>query len=643
MADDNGCDTTRSDDVVRHGPARRPDGTVEWSVWAPRAEAVELTWWDGDPATARRLAMTARGRGRFTATDVAPEGARYGFRLTPFGGEPGPLRPDPASRWQPDGPHSPSALFFPDSFDWTDRAWRGRPLDELVFYELHVGAFTDAGDFDAVVTRLDDLVDLGVTAIELMPVAQFPGDRNWGYDGVHSFAAQSTYGGPRALQRLVDACHRRRLCIFLDLVLNHLGPEGDYGGEFGPYRTNAYRTPWGDARNYDDRGSDVVRQFACQAVEYWLRDMHFDGLRLDAVDKIHDARPRHLLAELQDAADQVATNAKRIVHLVAESDANDVRLLDEPQRRGCGLAAQWSDDFHHSLHALLTGERQGYYLDFGEPEHLLRAFQATFVYDGRYSRFRDRAHGAPATGFDRRRFIVALQNHDQVGNRAAGDRIAELLDPPALQAAAAVLLLSPFTPLLFMGEEYGERRPFPYFCSFEDPALIEAVRRGRREEFPDQHAAATAPDPQAVDTFLSARLAWNWRTDPAGAALRDVYRRLLALRRDELLAGDPACTAEWRRDPTGAPNAGLLTIRRTRRGRPAEQIVAQINLSPRRAAAPGEPIATSPVASELLHRSNPAPTPDDSPLRPLEPNSPLSPYEVRVWALPTGEPFDALH
>ncbi len=509
------------------GARRESDGSTVWRVWAPLCDSVSLVTWSA--GVRRETGMTAEGSGWFVhrQSDVS-EGLRYAFKPAD-----GREYPDPASRWQPDGVHRPSAVFFPQSYSWSDEGWRGVAREDLVIYELHVGAFTPEGTLPAIIPRLPQLLALGVTAIELMPVAQFAGDRNWGYDGVHPYAVQHSYGGPRALQQLVDAAHRIGLAVILDVVYNHLGPEGNYFGLFGPYFTDRYRTPWGKAINYDGPDSDPVRQFAIDNACTWVRDFHVDGLRLDAVHMIYDFGACHVLAEIQAAVQEEAARANRLVHVIAESNQNDVRLVSPPDRGGYGLDGVWSDDFHHGVHALLTGERDGYYQDFGGPEQLAKALNDVFVYDGCYSPFRRRRHGSRVGTIDRTRFVVCIQNHDQVGNRARGDRFATILPPAAQRLACGLLLLSPCVPLLFMGEEYGEPRPFPFFCSFGDPALIEAVRRGRREEFASLAFAwkVEVPDPQDPQTFAAAKLAWAWPEGSAQAQLRQLYADLLAARR----------------------------------------------------------------------------------------------------------------
>jgi maltooligosyltrehalose trehalohydrolase len=509
------------------GAVGQPDGSVRWRVWAPRAHQVELVLYEDGQ---RRTVMMQRETREFfhhTEANVI-EGQRYAYRL-----DGGPERPDPCSLSQPDGVHAPSAVVRPERFTWSDRAWKGVRREDLVFYELHVGTFTPEGTFEAVIPRLQELRELGITAIEIMPVAQFPGGRNWGYDGVLPYAAQNSYGGAHGLQKLVNACHAAGLAVFLDVVYNHSGPEGNYLAEFGPYFTDHYRTPWGMAVNFDGPGSEPVRSFVVDNARMWLEEFHFDGLRLDAVHAIYDLGARHILRDVEEATEGVRRRTGRLIHVIAESDLNDPRLLYPPERGGYGLAGQWSDDFHHAVHAFLTGERRGYYQDFGAAEQLARALTHPFLYAGDYSPHRDRRHGAPPQGLTGDRFVVCLQNHDQVGNRARGDRLSALLGDPAKQRlASSLLLLSPHLPLLFMGEEYGEDNPFPFFCSFGDHELIEAVREGRKREFAELVGQGSVPDPQAEETFASARLSWSWPEGTPRAGLRRLHQDLLAARRE---------------------------------------------------------------------------------------------------------------
>ncbi len=507
----------------RCGAWSETEGAIHWRVWAPRAERVELVLFNGSQRRAQPMQREEHGFFHGTLPDV-PEGQRYAYRLNN-----GPERPDPCSLWQPDGVHNPSAVVRPERFCWTDQNWQGVPREDLVFYELHTGTFTPEGTFEAIIPRLPALRELGVTAVELMPVAQFPGPRNWGYDGVHLYAAQNSYGGPYGLQKLVDACHAAGLAIFLDVVYNHLGPEGNYLGEFGPYFTDRYRTSWGPALNYDGHGSDAVRDFILDNVRLWIEDFHFDGLRLDAVHAIFDSRPRHLLRDIKETAD--AAGAGRRVHIIAESLVNDVRMVRAAERGGHGLDAEWNEDFHHALHAFLTGERHGKYSDFGELRSLIRMLEHTFHLDGGiYSAYRGRHWGAADEGLPGDCFVIGVQNHDHVGNRPRGDRLAALVDPPKQRLAACLMLLSPYLPLLFMGEEYGEDNPFPFFCSFHNRNLIENVRQGRRRDY-GFAAGAVMLDPQAEATFAAARLSWSWPEGSHRAGLRRLYADLLSARR----------------------------------------------------------------------------------------------------------------
>lgn len=501
-------------------------GDCRWRLWAPCTTEVDLVLWEDERLRHVPLRREAEGYFGRTLSGIV-EGQRYAYQL-----DGAAIRPDPASRWQPAGVHAASAVWSPDSFTWTDAGWKGIRRADLVIYELHVGAFTPGGTFDDIVSRLKDLVELGVTAVEIMPIGQFPGARDWGYDGAYWFAVQSTYGGPSGLQRLVDACHAHGLSVILDVVYNHLGPEGNYLREFGPYFTDRYSTPWGQAVNFDGPASEHVRRMILDNVRYWVRDFHIDGLRLDAIHSIHDAGPVHILAEIQQAANEVALVSGRVVHVIAESDLNDVVVINPPEQRGYGLDAQWSDDFHHCVHTLLTREQDGYYADFDDPpRQLAKALSDVFVYDGDISRVRRRPHGRPIGDHSGDRFVISVQNHDQVGNRALGERLSQLTSPAQQRLAAGLLLLSPQIPLLFMGEEYGELRPFPFFCDFGDRDVQDGVRRGRRDEFAEFAWQSEIPDPLAVETFGSAQLAWSWPAGTSHEGLRRLYRDLLLLRR----------------------------------------------------------------------------------------------------------------
>ncbi len=553
------------------GAVGRADGSVHWRVWAPQAQQVALVLVDASGRREVPVQKDDQGYHTFSEENV-PAGQRYVFRL-----DGGPERPDPCSLWQPEGVAGPSAVVVPAKFAWTDQEWRGIRRQDLVFYELHVGAFTPQGTFDAVIPRLSDLSDLGITALEIMPVGQFPGGRNWGYDGVLPYAAQDTYGGPHGLQRLVDACHAAGIGIFLDVVYNHFGPESNYAAEFGAYFHDRYKTPWGSAVNYDGYDCGAVRDFALDNARMWLDEFHFDGLRLDAVHAIFDLGARHILQAIEEVAEEVAARRGWPATIVAESDLNDPRLLYSRERGGYGLDAQWSDDFHHAIHAFLTGERSGYYADFGAAGQLARAFDCPFIYAWDYSPFRGRKHGALPEGLPGDRFVVCLQNHDQVGNRARGDRLSALLGaPPKRRLAASLLLLSPYLPLVFMGEEYGEEAPFPFFCSFADAKLMEAINEGRRKEFEGFAWEGEIPEPGAPATFASAKLSWSWPDGTPQAGLRRLYRDLMAARREW-----PALRDFQQRSARLLPDAKLGPILELCRGDATrhESVRAVFNLS----------------------------------------------------------------
>jgi maltooligosyltrehalose trehalohydrolase len=491
-------------------------------VWAPRAREVELVC----GGVASSLRSTAGGWWERDAPGLV-HGADYGFRLD--GG--GPF-PDPRSPWQPHGVHGPSRFVDHGRFAWTDAGWRAPPLAAAVILEAHVGTFTPAGTFDGTIERLDGLADLGITHLQLMPVNAFPGDRGWGYDGVALFAPHEPYGGPDGLKRLVDACHARGIAVLLDVVYNHLGPDGNYLGRYGPYFTDAHRTPWGDAVNFDGAGSDEVRRFVLDNALMWLRDYHLDGLRIDAVHAMVDASATHVLEALGTEVRRLETQVGRPLVTIAESDLNDPRVVRPVEAGGLGLDAQWSDDFHHALHGALTGERDGYYVDFGGLSHVARALTRGFVYDGAFSPHRRRRHGRPATGLGGRRLLGYLQNHDQIGNRALGERSSHLVSTGLLKVGAALVLTAPFVPLLFQGEAWGASTPFLYFTDHQDPDLAAAVREGRRREF----AAfgwdpETVPDPQDPATFERSRLDWGELARVPHAGLLDWHRDLIALRR----------------------------------------------------------------------------------------------------------------
>jgi maltooligosyltrehalose trehalohydrolase len=510
-----------------------------FSVWAPRRAQVDLVLDD------TRIPMTAAG----DWWKAVAEGTDYGFSL-----DGGPLRPDPRSTWQPAGVHGASRIYDHGAFTWTDARWHGVPLAGAICYELHVGTFTPEGTFDAALDRLDHLVDLGITVVELLPCNGFDGRWGWGYDGVLWYAVHEPYGGPDGLKRFVDAAHAKGLGVAMDVVYNHLGPAGNYLPEFGPYLTDDHHTPWGPAVNLDRAGSDQVRRFVLDSALAWLRDFHIDGLRLDAVHALVDDSATHLLQEMSTEVQALAAQLGKPLWLVAESDLNDPRTVKPREAGGLGLDGQWSDDVHHALHSLLTGETGGYYCDFGSLEVLAKALTGAFVHDGTWSTFRERTHGRPVPAtIPGHRFVVYLQDHDQVGNRALGDRIG--LSPGLARVGAALYLLSPYTPMVFMGEEFGATTPWPFFSDHVGD-LGEAVRQGRRAEFA-RHGwqAQEVPDPQSPETFASAKLDW----DGQDATLLAYYRSLIVLRRSR------ADLSDGRRDKlsvTWEDDARWLVVRR---------------------------------------------------------------------------------
>ncbi|HVE63059.1 MAG TPA: malto-oligosyltrehalose trehalohydrolase [Mycobacteriales bacterium] len=519
-------------------------------VWAPSAERVVEV-----DTLGARAPMAAVGGG-WWELDLPAAGPGTDYRYCIDGGD---GLPDPRSRWQPAGVDGPSRVVDLSAVPWTATSWRGARLADGVVYELHVGTFTPTGTLDAAIERLDHLVQLGVTHVELMPVNEFSGDRGWGYDGVDLYAVHHTYGGPEALTRFVDACHRLGLAVVLDVVYNHLGPAGAYLDRFGPYFTGRYRTPWGTAINYDDTDSDEVRAFVIDNALMWLRDYRCDALRLDAVHAIFDQSATHLLEELQDQVDALAEESGRIIELIAESDLNDPRLVAPRERGGYALAAQWSDDFHHALHATVTGERDGYYADFDGLAHLATALRQVFVYIGQHSPYRRRKHGRPPTGLPATSFLGYLQNHDQIGNRATGERSSALASTELLEVAAAIVLLGPFVPMLFQGEEWGATSPFQYFTDHRDHDLAEAVRRGRRAEFAAfGWAPDDVPDPQASETFEISRLDWSELDREPHDRLLRWHRDLIALRRSTPAFSD-GDLAQLRVDTGGD---GWLRLRR---------------------------------------------------------------------------------
>jgi maltooligosyltrehalose trehalohydrolase len=500
------------------------EGCCRFRVWAPAARSVEVHVLT--PAE-RFVPLVRRRRGYHESVVEGVEpGTLYRYRLD------GMLeRADPASRCQPEDVHGPSQV-VDAHFDWDDASWYGIPWRDYILYELHVGTFTPEGTFEAIIPYLPELKTLGITAIELMPIAQFPGQRNWGYDGVYPFAVQHSYGGPDSLKRLVQACHRHGIAVVLDVVYNHLGPDGNYLGDYGPYFTERYQTPWGRALNFDGPDSDEVRRFFIDNALFWVTEFRLDALRLDAVHAILDHSAQSFLQELGLALQARAEALNRRIYAIAESALNDSRIIRPRELGGYGLDAQWNDDFHHALRVLLTDDRGGYYQDFGELEHLAKAFQEGFVYAGDYSAYRRRRHGSSSRHLPAQQFVVFAQNHDQVGNRMLGERLSQLVSLEALKLAASTVLLSPFIPLLFMGEEYGEVAPFQYFISHLDAQLVDAVRQGRRQEFASFAWHAEPPDPQDMATFQRAKLNHRLRAEGHHRTLFEFYQELIRLRKD---------------------------------------------------------------------------------------------------------------
>jgi len=511
--------------TARLGATYLSNDRCRFVLWAPRADRVDLCL-VGDTTRLLPMERSTSGYWHLNADGVAP-GARYTYRL-----DGGPERPDPVSRFQPEGPHGPSAVVDAASFPWTDADWTGVPLKDYVVYEMHIGTFSPEGTFAGAIPFLADLKDLGVTAIELMPVAQFPGERNWGYDGVQPYAVQNSYGGPEGLRTLVDAAHQVGLAVIMDAVYNHLGPEGNYLWDFAPdYFTDRYRTPWGTALNFDVAYSDEVRRYFLENAAMWPTEFHIDALRLDAVHSIIDFSAVSFLSDLAAMADGYMAETNRRFYLIGESDLNDSRLLRPREGGGYGLHAQWSDDFHHILHVLLTGERDGYYADFETVSQLKSALERAYIFNGVYSSHRRRRHGNSSEGLRPEQFVVSIQNHDQIGNRMRGERLAETQPFPSLKLAAAVTILSPYLPMLFMGEEYGEQALFPYFVSHTDPALIEAIRKGRREEMATFKWAGEVPDPAGEETFARAKLQHEQRHEGWHDTLWRWYQATIALRK----------------------------------------------------------------------------------------------------------------
>jgi len=538
---------------MRIGALYGGEGKCEFRVWAPTRNNVELVL-PGQKKRRTQLERDERGYWSVVLNDV-PAGALYQYDLD---GE--SAYPDPASDHQPGGVHGPSEVVDHNAFGWGDAGWDGVPLPQMVMYELHVGTFSDEGTFHAVVPRLRELLRLGVNAIEIMPVGQFPGDRNWGYDGVYPYAVQDSYGGPEGLKTLVNACHTQGMSVILDVVYNHLGPEGNYLSRYAPYFTDRYRTPWGPAVNFDGPHSDHVRNFFLQNALFWLREYHIDALRVDAIHAIYDLSAIPFLHELTAAVHDFSSRDGRQRFVVAESDLGNAAIIRPREEGGIGFDAQWSDDYHHCIHTLLTGEKEGYYADFGAVDQLAKCMREGYAFTGEYSTFRKRRHGNATTGCSAAQFVVCAQNHDQVGNRIRGERLTQLVSFEAQKLAAGSVLLGPFLPLLFMGEEYAEDSPFLFFTSHSDDQLVEAIRRGRTEEFRSFQWGSEPPDPQSEDTFRASKLSWEKRSKGHHASMLRFYSRLLELRRSvpalSTIGGDDS-------EVSTSDTPGVITIRRS--------------------------------------------------------------------------------
>lgn len=499
------------------------EGEAVVVVWAPEAKQVEIKLEEASLL----LSQQEYGYWGLVTTSIKP-GDQYQIVLD--GGNP---LPDPASLSQPEGVHGPSQALDLRAYTWTDQSWQPLPLDQYIIYELHTGTFTSEGTFEAMEQKLDYLTDLGITAIEIMPVAQFPGNRNWGYDGVFPYAVQNSYGGAAALQHLVDQCHQKGIAVILDVVYNHLGPEGNYLGEFGKYFTDKYHTPWGGAVNLDDAWCDGMRRYIVENVLMWFRDFHIDALRLDAVHALKDFSPKHILREIREAVDKLSDETGRPYYLIAEMDLNDNRFVAPLEEGGYGMDAQWIDEFHHALRVTAGGDRNGYYSDFEGIHDLAKAYKDAYVYDGQFSPHRKKFFGTKADSEFGQQYVVFSQNHDHIGNRMLGERTSQLVSFEMQKLLAGAVLVSPYLPLLFMGEEWSEANPFQYFVSHTDPELAEAVRKGRKAEFAAFHLEGEAPDPMSPDTFEQSRVQWNLLgQDPHQTMLR-YYQQLIRLRKQQ--------------------------------------------------------------------------------------------------------------
>jgi maltooligosyltrehalose trehalohydrolase len=562
---------------MTYGATPLPEGGVYFRVWAPNVGEL------GVRVEGNTFPMTRDGEDFEVLIPTATPGQTYSLVL-----DGSKQRPDPLSRSQPEGVHGPSQIIDPDAFAWSDREWKGLPLNQYIIYELHTGTFTAAGTFEGVIQKIPYLKELGITAIELMPVAEFPGSRNWGYDGVDLYAPHSAYGGPDGLKRLVDACHRAGLAVVLDVVYNHVGPEGNYLAEFGPYFTDHYRTPWGCAVNFDGPASDGVRRFVIDNALYWLSEYHIDALRLDAIHSIYDFGPVHILAELAARFHERAAQLGRLAWLIAESDLNDVRVTSES---GYGLDAQWHDEFHHALVSFLTKANRGFLASFGGLAEIQKVLTEGFVYDGIFSPYRRRRFGTSSKDLAGSKFVVFIQNHDQVANTSQGIRLSELVSAGQLKLAVTLLLCSPYLPLLFMGEEFAETAPFLYFTSFPDVALAKAVTEGRRREYAEFATTDNFFDPQALATFEKSKITWSLLGEARHHSILSLYRELIALRKQW------PCLSNCRKDLTRVEIDGeVLKMERGDPGGSSALLVCNFSQTATQVAWPRAPILqTSPT------------------------------------------------
>jgi maltooligosyltrehalose trehalohydrolase len=498
------------------------NGIANVVLWAPNANVAEVVLTEKN--TAIPLVKKEKGYWELTSEDIKP-GDQYKFRL-----DEDKEFPDPASRSQPVGVHGASEA-IDLQVTWNDQDWKNSPLKDYLIYELHTGTFTPESTFTGIEAKLEHLKSIGITAIEIMPVAQFPGERNWGYDGVFPYAVQNSYGGAKGLMHLVEACHKQELAVILDVVYNHVGPEGNYFNEFGPYFTEKYNTPWGNAINFDDAHCDEVRGYFIQNVLMWFRDFHIDALRMDAVHAIKDFSPKHILQEIKEAVNELMDETGRTHYLIIEFDLNDKRFIDPLEKQGYGMDGQWIDEFHHALRVTAGGERNGYYSDFYGIAHLAKAYTDAYVYDGMYSPHRSKTFGTKVTDNPGEQFVVFSQNHDHVGNRMLGERTSSLFSFEMQKLLAGAVMVSPYIPMLFMGEEWGDVSPFQYFVSHSDKELIEAVRKGRKAEFEAFHAQGEAPDPQSEETFERSKLNWSSLSEPQNQTMLNYYIALITLRK----------------------------------------------------------------------------------------------------------------